>query len=201
MLVKAVKSGCGCICPYFEWQEGSMKFIITSKNVKVRYYLKETIEKKFQKLDKYFADDIDVNVRLSAEKNWEKMEATIRIKGTVFRAEAKGDAAYDCIEKVVDKLATQMSRFKDRLVKKHKGQPGLKFEEWPEVAEQQDAAPEIKIVKDKKFNIEALTPEEAIVQMELIGHNFFMFINSETKAVNVVYKRDGGDYGLLEATY
>ena len=177
-----------------------MKVIITSKNVKLNDYLKDTIEKKMQKLDKYFADDIDVNVRLSAERTWEKMEATIRAKGTVFRAEAKGEKVYDCIEKVVDKLATQMSRFKDRLVKKHKGQPGLKFEDLP-VMEPQEAADEIKIVKDKKFNIEALTPEEAIVQMELIGHTFFMFVNSETKSVNVVYKREGGDYGLLEGTY
>ena len=176
-----------------------MKVIITSKNVKLNDYLKDTIEKKMQKLDKYFADDIDVNVRLSAERTWEKMEATIRVKGTVFRAEAKGEKVYDCIEKVVDKLATQMSRFKNRLVKKHKGQPGLKFEDLP--VEAQEAADEIKIVKDKKFAIEALTPEEAIVQMELIGHTFFLFVNSETNAVNVVYKREGGDYGLLEADY
>lgn len=177
-----------------------MKVIITSKNIKLNDYLKDTIEKKMQKLDKYFADDIDVNVRLSAERTWEKMEATIRVKGTVFRAEAKGEKVYDCIEKVVEKLATQMSRFKDRLVKKHKGQPGLKFEELP-VMETEEVADEIKIVKDKKFTIEALTPEEAIVQMELIGHTFFLFINSETKAVNVVYKRESGDYGLLEADY
>lgn len=178
-----------------------MKVIITSKNVKVNDYLKDTIEKKLTKLDKYFADDIDVNVRLSAEKTWEKMEATIRVRGSVFRAEAKGEKVYDCIEKVVDKLASQMSKYKDKIVKKHKGQPGIKFETWPEFADQKDEAAEIKIVKDKKFEIEALTPEEAIVQMELIGHTFFMFVNSETKSVNVVYKREGGDYGLLEASY
>ena len=179
-----------------------MKVIITSKNVKVNDYLKDTIEKKMQKLGKYFTEDIDVNVRLSAERTWEKMEATIRVRNMVFRAEAKGEKVYDCIEKVVDKLATQMSRFKSRLVKKHKGQPGIKFEEWPEpVVQNEAAAEEIKIVKSKKFAIEALTPEEAIVQMELVGHNFYMFVNSETKAVNVVYKREGDAYGLLEADY
>lgn len=176
-----------------------MKVIITSKNVKTNDYLKDTIEKKLQKLSKYFSDDIDVNVRLSAEKTWEKMEATIRVRNMVFRAESKGEDVYGCIDKVVDKLASQMSRFKNKLIKKHKGQPGLKFEEWPEPAETPES--ETKIVRTKQFKLEELTPDEATVQMELVGHSFFLFVNADTKAVNVVYKREDGDYGLLEAQY
>lgn len=176
-----------------------MKVIITSKNVKTNDFMKDTVEKKFEKLGKYFSDDIVANVMLSSENKMEKMEATIKTKSMVFRAESKGEDIYTCIDKVVDKLATQMSRFKSKLVKKHKGQQGIKFEQWPESTA--DTVEEINVVKKKKFSLEAFTTEEAIVRMELIGHNFFMFVNEETDAVNVVYKREDGGYGLLEGEY
>lgn len=182
-----------------------MKVIITSKNVKMSDYLKDTIEKKFEKLDKYFSEDVKVNVMLTGEKKSEKMEATIVVNSTVFRAESRGDDVFSCIEKVVDKLATQMSRFKDKLVKKHKGNDTIKFEAWeaPVVEEVKEDEPkeELKVVKSKKFELEPLSAEDAIMQMELVGHNFFVFMNSETNAVNVVYKRENEDYGLLETVY
>lgn len=180
-----------------------MKVIITTKNVKANEHLKETIEKKMQKLSKYFSDDIDVNVMLSAENKMEKMEATIRVRNMVFRAEGKADSVYNCVDKVVDKLATQMSRFKNKLIKKHKGQPGLKLEDWPEPVLADDVKPaeELKVVKKKKFELEPMSVDEAVVQMELVGHTFFVFLNSETDAVNVVYKREDGDYGILETKY
>ena len=174
-----------------------MKVIITSKNIKTNDYMKDTVEKKMQKLSKYFSDDISVNVMLSSEKNLEKVEATIKAKGMVFRAESKSEDIYSSIDKVVDKLASQMSRFKSKLVKKHKGQPGIKFEEWPEPP----AAEELNVVRTKKLELVPLTVDDAIMQMELVGHNFYVFVNDETKAVNVVYKREEGDYGLLETTY
>jgi putative sigma-54 modulation protein len=177
-----------------------MKVIITSKNVKMSDYLKDTIEKKFEKLDKYFSDDVVVNVVLTGEKKSEKMEATIVVNSTVFRAEYRDEEVYSCIEKVVDKLAKQMSRFKDKLVKKHKGHPGIKFEELvaPVVDEPAEEPEELKVVKSKKLELVPLTVEEAIVEMELVGHNFYVFKNSENNAVNVVYKRENEDYGLLE---
>lgn len=179
-----------------------MKVIITSKNIKTNEHLKDTVEKKMQKLDKYFSDDISANVMLSSEKQWEKMEATIKVRGMVFRAESRDEDVYSSIDKVVDKLAAQMSRFKSKLVKKHRGQMGIKFEEWPELPEADNTYDEeLKIVKRKQFAIEPLSIDEAIVRMELVGHSFYVFMNNETNAVNVVYKRDGGDYGLLETTY
>lgn len=176
-----------------------MKVIITSKNIKTNDYMKDTVEKKMQKLSKYFSDDISVNVMLSSEKNLEKVEATIKAKGMVFRAESKSEDIYSSIDKVVDKLASQMSRFKSKLVKKHKGQPGIKFEEWPEPPAAE--AEELNVVRTKKLELVPLTVDDAIMQMELVGHNFYVFVNDETKAVNVVYKREEGDYGLLETTY
>lgn len=176
-----------------------MKVIITSKNIKTNDYMKDTVEKKMQKLSKYFSDDISVNVMLSSEKNLEKVEATIKAKGMVFRAESKSEDIYSSIDKVVDKLASQMSRFKSKLVKKHKGQLGIKFEEWPEPPAAE--AEELNVVRTKKLELVPLTVDDAIMQMELVGHNFYVFVNDETKAVNVVYKREEGDYGLLETTY
>lgn len=180
-----------------------MKVIITSKNIKTNDYMKDTVEKKMQKLGKYFSDDISVNVMLSSEKNLEKVEATIKAKGMVFRAESKSEDIYSSIDKVVDKLASQMSRFKNKLVKKHKGQTGIKFEEWPEppAVEAAAAEEELNVVRTKKLELEPLAVDDAIMQMELVGHNFYVFLNEATKAVNVVYKRENGDYGLLETTF
>ncbi|MDD6920557.1 MAG: ribosome-associated translation inhibitor RaiA [Eubacteriales bacterium] len=177
-----------------------MKVIISSKNVKTNDYLKDIIEKKLEKLDKYFSDDITAKVMLSAESKAEKMEVTIRVTGHVFRAEGKADKIYNCVDKVVDKLAIQMSKFKNKLTNK-KGGDAIKFEEWPELPLAKDESYELKIVKDKQFHLDPLTIEDAIIKMELVDHNFYIFLNSDTKDVNVVYKRDDGDYGLIETKY
>lgn len=174
-----------------------MKVIITSKNVKTTNYLKDIIEKKMAKLDKYFSDDIPVNVMITGEKNHEKIEATIRVKGTIFRAESKADDAYEAIDKVVAKLSTQMARFKGKLQKKHKGNQEFKFEEWPEP----EQAHEFDIARRKKFDLVPMDVEEAVMQMEMLGHNFFVFLSAETDNVCVVYRREGDDYGLLETSY
>lgn len=174
-----------------------MKTIITGKNYSPSDKLKETIEKKFQKLDKYFSDDITGNVMVIREKSDYKVEATINAKGTLFRAEVKAQDPYDCVDRTIEKLSKQMSRFKSKLQKKYKGQKDFTFAELPEVEEQE----EIKVVKKKKFELVPMTADEAIVQMELLAHSFYMFLNIETDAVNVVYKRDDGAYGVLEAAY
>lgn len=175
-----------------------MKVIITSKNIKTNNYLKETIEKKLEKLSKYFADDIEVNVMLSSEKKFEKMEATIRVKGTIFRAESKTEDIYESVDKVVDKLSRQMSKFKGRIQDKHKDNREFKFGHWPE----EDNEHGIEIVKKKRFALMPMSVEEAAMQMELLGHNFFVFLNEKSNLVSVVYSRDDeGKYGVLETTY
>ncbi|MBQ0079884.1 MAG: ribosome-associated translation inhibitor RaiA [Eubacterium sp.] len=175
-----------------------MRTIITGKNYSPSDKLKETIEKKFQKLDKYFSDDITGNVMVIREKSDYKVEATINAKGTLFRAEVKAQDPYDCVDRTIEKLSKQMSRFKSKLQKKYKGQKDFAFAELPEIEDEQE---EIKVVKKKKFDLVPMTADEAIVQMELLAHSFYMFLNIETDAVNVVYKRDDGAYGVLEAAY
>ena len=173
-----------------------MKVVIASKNMNANDRLKGTIEKKMEKLSKYFSDNIIVNVTLSAEKNRQKIEATIRVRGMIFRAEDVSGDIYEGIDNVVEKLSTQMSRFKTKIQKKHKDNKDFVFADWPEEVQE-----EIKVVKTKKFELVPMTTDEAILQMEMLEHNFFVFLNMETDSVNVVYKRKDDDYGLLETTY
>lgn len=175
-----------------------MKIIITTKNYKASEKLKETIEKKFEKLSKYFSSDIEANVMISQERNKKKVEATINAKGTIFRAEESSEDVYECVDRLIEKLSSQMSRFKAKLVKKHKESKEFIFDAVPEYDEPEDEA---RIVRTKKFNLMPMDVEEAVLQMELLGHNFFVFLNVETDSVNVVYTRKDGNYGLLETTY
>ena len=169
-----------------------MKVIITGKNYAPSEKLKETIEKKFVKLDKYFSNEITGNVMVIKEKSNYKVESTINANGTLFRAETRSGDPYDCVDRCIEKLSKQISRFK------HKGQKAVDFAEVPAFEEAEE---EIHVVKRKKFELTPMTTDEAIVQMELLEHNFFVFMNIETDAVNVVYRRDDDDYGLLETTY
>jgi putative sigma-54 modulation protein len=174
-----------------------MRVIISCKNVNASDHLKETIEKKLEKLGKYFSDDIGVHVMLSAEKNRQKIEATIQVRGMIFRAEETTNDLYDGVDRIAEKLATQMSRFKTKIQRKHKDNNEFSFPDWPE----SEFSDELKVVKKKSFQLNPMTVDEAIVQMEMLEHTFFIFLNTDTDTVNVVYKREDLDYGLLEPTY
>lgn len=175
-----------------------MKVIITSKNVNASDHLKKTIEKKLAKLEKYFSDDIGVHVMLTEEKNKKKMEVTIKAKGTIFRGEARAEQFYDAIDLVAEKLSSQMTRFKGKLQKKHKDAKDFRFEFWPEAEQETE---DIRVTRTKKFELEPMSVEEAVLQMEMLEHTFYIFLNRETDSVNAVYKRKENDYGLLETTY
>lgn len=174
-----------------------MKVIISSKNVKIGERLKSTVEKKLEKLDKYFSDEITANVMVSEQKDKQKLEVTISAAGTLFRAENTADVAYDAIEGVVDKLSTQMSRFKKKLQRKHKDTKIVVFDELPEYREEEEEPDAMQIARRKNVELAPMNEEEAIMQMELLGHSFFVFLNMESDAVSVVYKRKNGDYGII----
>jgi len=176
-----------------------MKVIITSKNVNASDHLKETIEKKLEKLSKYFSDDIGVNVMLSSEGNRQKIEATISVRGMIFRAEEINNDLYEGLDSIIEKLATQMSRFKTKIQRKHKDHKEFSFNDWPDT--DFSLSDELKVVKMKKFQLSPMTVDEAIVQMEMLEHTFFIFLNTDTDSVTVVYKREDLDYGLLEPMY
>jgi putative sigma-54 modulation protein len=176
-----------------------MKVIISSKNMNASDHLKQTIESKLDRLGKYFSNEIVANVTLSMEKGRQKIEATINAKGTIFRAEETTNDIYNGVDRVAEKLSSQMSRFKTKLQKKHKEHKDLQFADLPEVAGEE--LEEMKVVRRKTFDLMPMSVDEAIMQMELLEHTFFVFLNMETDTVNVVYKRKDNDYGLLETRY
>ena len=173
-----------------------MKLNITGKGVVINDKITEAVEKKMEKLAKFFTDDIKANVFIRPEKAKIKMETTISTKGTVFRAEDVSQDIFDCIDIVFDKLMSQMSKYKGKLQDKFKGKESIRFEMIPEAEEQEES----KIVKSKKIVLTAMSPDEAALQMELLGHTFFVFLNDETGETNIVYKRNDSDYGVLETT-
>lgn len=176
-----------------------MKVIITSKNMNASDHLKQTIESKLDRLGKYFSNDIVANVTLSMEKGRQKIEATINAKGTIFRAEETTNDIYNGVDRIVEKLSSQMSRFKTKLQKKHKDRKDLFFENLPDVADEE--LEEMRVVRRKRFDLQPMTVDEAIMQMELLEHTFYVFVNVESDSVNVVYKRKDNNYGLLETRY
>ena len=176
-----------------------MKVIITSKNMNASDHLKQTIESKLDRLGKYFSSDIVANVTLSMEKGRQKIEATINAKGTIFRAEETTNDAYSGVDRIVEKLSSQMSRFKTKLQRKHKDSKVLRLEDLPDAAGEE--LEEMKVVRRKTFDLIPMTVDEAIMQMELLEHTFYVFLNLESDTVGVVYKRKNNDYGLLETRY
>ena len=177
-----------------------MKFIISGKNIEVTESIKAAIEEKLGRLDKYLVDDTIVNVTLSVQKGRQKIEVTIPMKGHIIRAEEGSEDMYVSIDLVVDVIERQIRRYKKKLIDKK--QAAIAFSQ-AFIEDEEDTAYEddIQIVKTKKFAMKPVNPEEACLQMEMLGHNFFVFLNSETEQVNVVYKRKNGTYGLIEPEF
>ena len=176
-----------------------MNITITGKNFSTYQYLEDTIEKKFEKLNKYFSDDIDAKVVLSQERGRDKIEVNINAKGAIFRTEQTADDIYEGIDKSIDKLSSQMSKFKGKLEKRYNNNKSVRFEAIP----LPDAEKGVigKVVKVKSLDLTPMEVEDAILEMEMIEHDFYVFMNIETNLVNIVYKRNDGDYGILETVY
>ena len=172
-----------------------MKFIISGKNIEVTESIKAAIEEKLGRLDKYLVDDTVVNVTLSVQKGRQKIEVTIPMKGHIIRAEEGSEDMYVSIDLVEEVIERQLRKYKNKIVDR-KQAPGNFQQEYLEKDYEEDE--EVKIIRTKKFDIKPMYPEDACVQMELLGHNFFVFVNAETDQVNVVYRRKGNTYGLIE---
>ena len=167
------------------------------KNMEVTNALREVTDKKLSKLDKYFQKDIQGNVTFSTQKNRKIIEVTINLPGTIIRAEESSDDMYASIDKAIDVLERQIRKNKTKLQKRYQNGETIRFENvMPLTKENDEDKP--KLVKRKRFGLKPMSAEEAILQMELIRHNFFVYMDAETEAVNVVYKRKDGDYGLIE---
>lgn len=175
-----------------------MRYIISGKNIDVTEGLKEAIYDKLGKLEKYFNSDTEVIVTLSVEKQRQNIEVTIPVKGSIIRAEQVSDDMYVSIDLVEEIIERQMKKYKTKLVNKLHAASHFQ-QEYIDMETEDDE--NIKIVRTKRFAVKPMDIEEACIQMELLGHSFFVFRNAETDEVNVVYKRKGGTFGLIEPEY
>ena len=175
-----------------------MRFTITGKNIEVTEGLRSAIIEKIGKLDKYFSTEMDATVTLSVEKERQKIEVTIPVKGNIIRAEEVSNDMYVSIDLVEESIERPLRRYKTKLVDAK--QAAAEFSK-SYIEKDYDDDAEVKIVRSKRFGIKPMNPEEACVQMELLQHNFYVFLNSETDEVNVVYKRKNNTYGLIEPEF
>ena len=158
-----------------------MRYKITGRNINVTPGLKAAVEEKIGKLERYFNQDTEVNITLTVEKDRQKIEDMY--------------VSIDLVEEIIER---QLKKYKNKIVDKK--QAAVAFSDLF-INEEYDSNDEVDIVKVKKFAMKPMDPEEACVQMELLGHSFYVFLNSETEQVNVVYKRKGNTYGLIEPEF
>ncbi len=176
-----------------------MRFTISGKNIEITEGLRTTVIDKLGKLERYFTPDTEIIVTMSVEKERQKIEVTIPVKGNIIRSEQVSNDMYVSIDLVEEVIERQLRKYKNKLIAKH--QEGSNFRREFIEKEETVEPEEVKIIRTKHFGIKPMYPEDACIQMELLGHNFFVFCNAETEEVNVVYKRKGNTYGLIEPEF
>lgn len=175
-----------------------MRITITGRNLELTNGLRNAVEDKLGKLERYFNPDTDIFVTLSVEKERQKIEVTIPVKGNIIRSEQVSNDMYVSIDLVEEVIERQLKKYKKKIISKHQNAASFKKEFLEKETEADD---EIRIIRTKKFDMKPMYPEDACVQMELLGHDFFVFCNAETEKVNVVYKRKSNTYGLIEPEF
>ncbi len=176
----------------------NMKFTISGKNIEITDGLRSTIKDKLGKLERYFTPETEIIVTLSVEKERQKIEVTIPVKGNIIRSEQVSNDMYVSIDLVEEVIERQLRKYKEKIIDKHQDGGNFKKEF---IEKETEPLEEVKIIRTKHFGMKPMYPEDACVQMELLGHNFYVFYNAETEEVNVVYKRKGNTYGLIEPEY
>ena len=180
-----------------------MKTVIRGRNLELTEALKEYTNKRLSKLEKYFEDIKEAQVTLSVDSEGHKVEVTIPLNGIILRGEEATNDMYTSIDLVTEKLEKQVEKYKTKLYKNHRS-VGLRqaiTEDIQRELKQPEITDKFKIVRSKRFALKPMDEEEAIMQMTLLGHSFFMFYNAQSEEVNVVYKRKDGNYGLIEPNF
>ena len=176
-----------------------MRYTIIWKNIEITEGLQEAIQDKLSRLNKYFKEDVDAKVTLSVQKEEQKIAIPIPTKHRLIRAEESSNDMYVAIDLVSDIIEKQIKKYKNKLIDKK--QAAASFSDlFINYDEEDKVNDDIQIVKFKKFDIKPMTAEEACLQMEMLGHSFYVFVNAETETTAVVYKRNN-TYGLIEAEY
>ncbi|MCC8168018.1 MAG: ribosome-associated translation inhibitor RaiA [Clostridiales bacterium] len=175
-----------------------MKITITGRNLELTDSIKTAVEKKLSKLSKYFTPDTEVQVTLSVEKERQKIEVTIPTKGHIIRTEQVSDDLYVSIDLAEEVIERQLKKYRKKLIDKQQSAIQSFNREYLEAQDDEEEEEAVRIVRTKRFGMKPMYPEDACIQMELTGHDFFVFRNAETDEVNVVYRRKGHTYGLIE---
>ena len=175
-----------------------MRIIISGKNIDITDGLRQAVEDKLSKLERYFTPETDIIVTLSIEKERQKIEVTIPVKGNIIRSEQVSSDMYVSIDLVEEIIERQLRKYKNKLVDQKQTAASLSKAFVDEEIEDDE---EIKIIRSKRFAMKPMDPEEACIQMDLLGHNFYVFRNAITEEVNVVYKRKGNTFGLIEPEF
>ena len=179
-----------------------MKIVFKGKHIEVTDAMRNYIEKRLNKIERHFDHILEVIVTLSVEKNRQIVEATLQASRALIRAEEETDDMYTSIDKVADKLERQIQKYKEKYFQKpHPGTEKIGLANQEIDAEDNEPDKIAKIVKTKRFAIKPMSVEEAAMQMDLLGHNFFVFANDNTNKVNVLYKRKDGNFGLIEPEF
>lgn len=180
-----------------------MNYNIRGENIEVTPAIREYVEKKVAKLERYFTEspnaNVNVNLKVYQDKK-SKVEITIPMKDLVLRAEELHEDMYAAIDLITDKLERQIRKHKTKVNRKFRDKESLKdfvpiFTEVEHLEDEED----LEVVRTKSFDLKPMDSEEAILQMNMLGHSFYVFTNAETNQTNVVYKRNDGRYGLIEA--
>ena len=175
-----------------------MRISITGKNIEVSDYLYDLIEKKVAKLDKYFSDDTAAHVTLAVERNRHIVEVTVPYPGGIIRGEETSGDMYASVDNVLEKLEKQIVKHRTKLEKNLRS--GAFKGPEPIFHEREDTDDETppRIVRVKRFDIKPMTVDEAMLQLDLLGHSFYVFTNGDTGVINVIYRRKDGNFGLIE---
>ncbi|AGB42107.1 ribosomal subunit interface protein [Halobacteroides halobius DSM 5150] len=178
-----------------------MKFMLRGKNIEITDALRNYVEEKVGKVENYFDDEeteIEAQISLDVEKEGHIVEVTVFVDGLILRAEKKTGDMYASIDGVIEKLERQIRKYKTRVQRKIKKEQENFRKNVIESREEDNDDDDPNIVRTKRFAVKPMDVKEAVMQMDLLDHDFFVFSNAETKEVNVVYKRKNGDYGLIE---
>lgn len=176
-----------------------MQINITAKGVTVPADLKESAERKIEKLGKLLRKIDTVDITCSRERQWRVVEIMINANGVIVRGEDRAIDLRSAVDSLVDKLERRVKKSRSKMVERYRSLPETR-QAWEAEEEERDEF-EPRLVRSKRFTVKPMSPEEAAAQMELVGHDFFVFRNAETDQVNVIYRRKDGDYGLIEPEF
>ena len=175
-----------------------MRIQYIGKDINIRDNFKKDVEDKMSRLEKYFDEDVEAKATFSTNGNFKKAEVTIWLKkGTILRAEETTDDMLTSVDRVIDALESQIRKYKTKLQNRKQGE-SIRYEHIKEDETTLEKDHEAKVVKTKKIGLKPMFIEDAIMQMNLLNHDFFVYQDAETNTVSVVYKRNDGNYGIIE---